>query len=171
MVSFGFTRAFTGIYVVLCLLGTFKQAASLKCYFCAGTGSKQCQDAGYFLEGFKDTNGKPLMLKNCTAPYNHSCIIEEYRAGGNAASHIRECSDGRTFAYPSNEALYRKLLAEAENPRNRSACIFNSIVQVCLTVCNTDFCNGPIPSVNAADTYTMHISWVLIIFIGNFLTR
>ncbi|KAK3581346.1 hypothetical protein CHS0354_016191 [Potamilus streckersoni] len=170
MVSYGIIRAFTEIYVVLCLFRPFEQASSLKCYFCAGTNSKSpCLDAGYFLDGIKDTDGKPQMLKNCTTPFDSTCIIEEYRAGGNIASHIRDCSDGSTFAYPSGEngTVYKKLLAEASLARNQTACIFNSIVQVCLTTCKTDYCNGPIPI--AAGTYTPPS--ILILFIGLFISQ
>ncbi|KAL3861587.1 hypothetical protein ACJMK2_007613 [Sinanodonta woodiana] len=170
MASYRNIRAITEIYVVLCLLGSFEQVASLMCYFCAGTSTKSsCLDAGYFIDGFKDTDGKPQMLKNCTAPYNTTCIIEEYKAGGNIASHIRDCSDGRTFAYPTTEPIYNRLRTEAMTPRNRSACIFNSIVQVCLTACSTDFCNGP--QYDAAGTCTPHVPYILILLIGTLLTQ
>ncbi|KAL3861588.1 hypothetical protein ACJMK2_007614 [Sinanodonta woodiana] len=144
MASYRNIRAITEIYMVLCLLGSFEQVTSLMCYFCAGSSSKSsCLDAGYFLDGFKNTDGNPHMFKNCTAPFNNLCIIQEYRAGGNIASHLRDCSDGLTFAFPVNETIYNKLRSEAMTPRNRTSCIFNSILQVCLTTCNTDFCNGP----------------------------
>ncbi|KAL3861590.1 hypothetical protein ACJMK2_007616 [Sinanodonta woodiana] len=170
MASYRTIRTITEIYVVLCLLGSFEQVASLICYNCAGTNLKsQCLDAGYFLDGFKDTDGNPQMFKNCTAPFNTSCYIEEYRIDGSLKSHIRDCSDGMTYAYPVNDTKYARLRWEAKTLRNQTECIFTGTVQVCLTACSTDFCNGP--QYDAAGTYGPHIPYILILLIGTLLSQ
>ncbi|KAL3861589.1 hypothetical protein ACJMK2_007615 [Sinanodonta woodiana] len=170
MTSYRNIRAITKIYVVLCLLGSFEQVASLMCYFCAGTGSKSlCPDAGYFLDGFKDTDGNSEMFKNCMAPFNNSCIIEEYRAGGDIVSYIRDCSDSPPYANPAKEPVYDTLRSEVNTPRNRTSCIFNNIDRVCLTICNTDFCNGP--HHEAPWRYQSQIQGILNTLIGTLLTQ
>lgn len=62
---------------------------------------------------------------------------------GNTISHIRDCSDGIHFSFIKDKktGTYKRLTDLI--PNNETACVWDGLHQVCLSQCNTDFCNGP----------------------------
>ncbi|KAH3849567.1 uncharacterized protein LOC127874276 [Dreissena polymorpha] len=118
----------------------------LRCYSCFATGGhNECEDYNTFKKAMSG-KGNPGVKKNCTEPFDNVCIIETFAILGATVSHIRDCSDGLKFSFTSslqnNRSAYDRLYRL--QPNNETACVWDGQNQVCLTKCNTDFCNGPV---------------------------
>lgn len=65
---------------------------------------------------------------------------------GNTVSHIRDCSDNNWFSFNSSisndRGAYDRLFQLTLN--NETACVWDGQHLVCLSKCDTDFCNGPV---------------------------
>ena len=66
------------------------------------------------------------------------------RAPGELKSFIRDCSDGSNFSFTEN-VKSAKLSQIA--PDNFTTCIYliSANVHICVTLCEKDFCNAPLP--------------------------
>ncbi|WAR15319.1 hypothetical protein MAR_005424 [Mya arenaria] len=135
-------RMFLGLLIVICSVGI---SEGLMCYFCGATGGHSiCEDPYTYIRA-KRGKGDPTTLKNCTYPYDEICVVERFSSLGSTVSEIRDCSDGRHFSYTSNLQYNRSAYERLEKlmPNNETACVWDGLHQVCLTKCDTDFCNGP----------------------------
>ncbi|XP_052821385.1 uncharacterized protein LOC128246894 isoform X2 [Mya arenaria] len=117
----------------------------LMCYFCGDTGDhNNCENPSTYILA-RQGKGKPTTQKNCTSPYGEMCVIEIFSSVGSIVSEIRDCSDGYHFSYTLTEAFNRSAYERLEKlvPNNETACVWDGLHQVCLTKCDTDYCNGP----------------------------
>lgn len=145
-------RVFTLVYIISGYFAYFTTAQNdanetegLRCYACASTGgNNKCEDFNTYKIAM-DGKGNEKVKKTCTPPYNKTCIMETYEILGNTVSHIRGCSDNEHFSFSSslqsNRSAYKRL--EDLQPNNETACVWDGQHLVCLTKCNTNFCNGP----------------------------
>ncbi|KAL4221466.1 hypothetical protein ACF0H5_019724 [Mactra antiquata] len=130
-----------------------KDSNGLKCYACYGIGpNNECEDYENYRAAREDdeTDG-PVKLKDCSAPFNVSCMIETFKNDKGDIVHIRDCSDDKTFDFTeilTNASTYRRLLELEDN--NETACAWDNEQLVCLSKCapqsvndTADFCNGP----------------------------
>lgn len=93
-----------------------------------------------------DYNSKFTYLKNCVNAWGEYCLIENIREAGTGQlfSFIRGCTDGKIFSL--TDFPNRTIVSD-----NQTTCAFrpgSGKVVVCLTMCKTDFCNGPLPDMN-----------------------
>ncbi|WAR14360.1 hypothetical protein MAR_004465 [Mya arenaria] len=146
------------LFVFMVTVGSVEMnetATNLQCYSCFGTGgNNECEQFKTYKEAMDDNKSYSHYLKNCTPPYNQSCIIETFSVLGQTVSHIRDCSDGRFFSF--NQTLQNQRnaytrLHELDNS-NETACVWDGQHLVCLSKCDGDFCNGPVleRKINAA---------------------
>ncbi|XP_067658710.1 uncharacterized protein [Haliotis asinina] len=138
----------------------YTKGASLACYQCADSGGADvdCQDASALLnitkpekkEGEEETDEpdyvrKNKYYKNCDDLNQTMCMIERHVSQGAVKSYIRDCSDGKTFSFsvPGEEFKYPRL--ENLPPNNETTCTYDvtANMQVCITLCTGDICNGP----------------------------
>ncbi|XP_069118901.1 uncharacterized protein [Argopecten irradians] len=110
-----------------------ERADSLRCYACADSGN--CETSYSVLIHDRDKGG--VLNRNCTAPSQHYCMIESIKKEDRDVSFIRDCSDGHTFSYTDIPRLKTVL------PNNQSTCAYYQAYVICVSVCRTDFCNGP----------------------------
>ncbi|KAL4221036.1 hypothetical protein ACF0H5_019298 [Mactra antiquata] len=122
-------------------------STGLKCYFCADTGvDNRCEDFDTYKIAM-DNEGNHDVKKVCEYPFNVSCAIENYQTvGGSTAAHIRDCSDGSSFAFQhfKNNETYNKLIEATASKNNITSCVWDGNNLVCLSQCATNYCNGPI---------------------------
>ncbi|CAI9741259.1 Hypothetical predicted protein [Octopus vulgaris] len=129
--------------IPLCLLISVLRVTSLQCFHCSSSAPGSKCETGV-KEFAKYNNSK--FAQNCS-DYSFKgkvfCAIETKHVNGKSSYLIRECSDGNTKNFES----FRKL--RYLNPeKNTTLCTFiNGIF--CLTICETDFCNGPQSEVKA----------------------
>ncbi|KAK6176486.1 hypothetical protein SNE40_014766 [Patella caerulea] len=130
---------------------------TLLCYQCASGNPDggNCQnDMNGMIESAKGDPEKDITpedgryTKNCTtsSTVNHTlgyCVIETFKSAGLGKSFIRDCSDGVVFSYTGNINDLKKL--DNVRPDNETTCTYRltSNMHVCVTLCTTDFCNGP----------------------------
>ncbi|XP_052819499.1 uncharacterized protein LOC128245401 [Mya arenaria] len=124
-----------------------ENATNLQCYACFATGGdNECEQFKTYKKAMDGIKSYSHYLKNCTPPYNQSCIIETFSANGLTVSHIRDCSNGEFFSFNSAEEkkkpAYTRLYDLTNN--NETACVWDGEKQVCLSKCDSDFCNGPV---------------------------
>ncbi|WAR15331.1 hypothetical protein MAR_005436 [Mya arenaria] len=85
----------------------------------------------------------PIQFKTCVAPYNVTCIIMTYSTVNGQSAHQRDCSDDKTFGLDPTK-WQRYLPITKDVPRdNITKCAWDDTDQVCLSRCDTEFCNGP----------------------------
>ncbi|KAL4221035.1 hypothetical protein ACF0H5_019297 [Mactra antiquata] len=123
-------------------------STGLKCYFCADTGvDNRCEDFDTYKIAM-DNEGNHDIKKVCEYPFNVSCAIETYQTvSGGTAAHIRDCSDGSSFAFTSFDlsvkGAYDKLINATESKNNITSCVWDGNNLICLSQCATNYCNGP----------------------------
>ncbi|XP_071109260.1 uncharacterized protein [Haliotis cracherodii] len=131
--------------------------SSLTCYQCAdsGGGDVDCGDSSALLnlpksEKVVEDEDEPeedvrinKYHKNCAAFMQHVCMIETHMSQGNVRSYIRDCSDGNTFSFKVDKYP----LLQNRPPNNETTCSYDvqPNMQICITLCNSDLCNGPQP--------------------------
>ncbi|XP_076451504.1 uncharacterized protein LOC143287412 [Babylonia areolata] len=93
-------------------------------------------------------NGSRYYYKECPGgsfgPLQNFCVIEEFIVGGARKSFIRDCSDGKNFSFTGT---VKNAKLENVAPDNFTTCIYliSANAHVCLSLCQGDFCNGPLP--------------------------
>ncbi|KAL3862738.1 hypothetical protein ACJMK2_008691 [Sinanodonta woodiana] len=129
---------FLGICISLCY------SDGLICYQCADSTSDPkkavCQNYKRLKKDRINAEKDGKMgryFKNCT-DYNETfCVIELIMSRGDTFSYIRDCSDGKTFSIELN--AFKNLAAD-----NQTTCSYRGDGYLaCVTLCNTDMCNGP----------------------------
>ncbi|KAK6176683.1 hypothetical protein SNE40_014935 [Patella caerulea] len=127
-----------------------QEVDSLHCYQCADSeNGGGCKDDIQSLIDIRKTfeNGSVVSeqtdpdIKDCSqfSEWN-VCLIEEIKTRGEMLSYIRDCSDGLTFSFDSDEAR----LLRGLKPNNQTTCAYQKQgYQICVSICNTDLCNGP----------------------------
>ncbi|XP_029651581.1 uncharacterized protein LOC115224798 [Octopus sinensis] len=127
--------------IPLCLLISVLRVTSLQCFHCSSSAPGSKCETG--VKEFAKYNSSKF-AQNCS-DYSFQgkafCAIETRFINGKSSYLIRECSDGNTFTFDKNYDTFHKL--RYLNPeKNTTLCtFFNGIL--CLTICETDFCNGP----------------------------
>ncbi|KAL4226952.1 hypothetical protein ACF0H5_014929 [Mactra antiquata] len=122
-------------------------STGLKCYFCVDTGvNNGCEDFDTYKIAM-DNKGNHDIKKVCEYPYNVSCAIENYQTvSGGAAAHIRDCSDGVSFAFTtfdlSVKGAYDKLTDATASRNNIKSCVWDGNNLICLSQCDSNYCNG-----------------------------
>ncbi|XP_076452083.1 uncharacterized protein LOC143287729 [Babylonia areolata] len=99
-------------------------------------------------------NGSRSYYKECPdgslGASQNFCVIEAFYQAGDLKSFIRDCSDGQNFSF-TGEVKSPKL--ENLAPDNFTTCVYlisrNS--HLCLTLCQGDFCNAPLPANETSD--------------------
>lgn len=103
------------------------------------------------------TTGRPLF------PF---CKIERVHALGNLNAYIRDCSNGSDFSADLN--LPRLSMSKGYlRADNQSTCGYSNqhLANMCVQICDTDFCNGPFAGQNflsASRTWTSVLTVVAI---------
>ncbi|ESP03531.1 hypothetical protein LOTGIDRAFT_237645 [Lottia gigantea] len=165
-----FIKSKIGLCILILFLGFLPFVESILCYQCAD-GSKTGGDCKNDLKGLvksslgdEDKDIEPIdgvFSKNCStsSTLNNSldfCVIETFMSAGDSKSFLRDCSDGRTFSYSGELKGLDKL--EQIEADNETTCIYRMTnnIHICITLCTTDFCNGPQPNetVNCTDNAT-----------------
>lgn len=149
-------------------------SSGLRCYFCAATGGGNiCEDFNTYKVAM-DGTGNAYVKKDCTYPYNETCFIESFAVNGFTTSHIRDCGDGRHFSFSSNLQANRSAYRRLENLAkiNETACVWDGQHLVCLTLCTTNFCNGPqLHEVSGAVLFRLSTCLLISILIANMYQR
>ncbi|XP_063409547.1 uncharacterized protein LOC134692867 isoform X2 [Mytilus trossulus] len=89
----------------------------------------------------KDTNTKKYQyLKNCQNSNYDRCVIERIEEQGQVHAYIRDCHNSA-----NNYSFYDPKFSDLDPARNHTSCIYDAFSKrlACVTVCETDFCNGP----------------------------
>ncbi|XP_045161260.2 uncharacterized protein LOC123526253 isoform X2 [Mercenaria mercenaria] len=165
-----------GLNVLIVAQNEHNQTGGLRCYSCASTGGNNyCEDYNTYKQAM-DGKGYEKVKKDCTPPYNVTCMIESFEVLGNTVSHIRGCSDGIHFSFSSNLQANRSAYERLEKltTNNETACVWDGQNQVCLTKCDTNFCNGPqLEEVinNATVTKVSSLLMLLVIFASTIFQR
>ncbi|XP_060068545.1 uncharacterized protein LOC132548681 [Ylistrum balloti] len=136
-----------------------KDMDSLRCYACADSGN--CETSYDALIHNRDKGGN--LNRNCSAPNQHYCMIESIKKEDKDVSFIRDCSDGHTFSYNDIPRLKTVM------PNNQSTCAYYQAYVICISVCRTDFCNGPQEGISRAGgmnnawalTLTLLMCWII----------
>ncbi|XP_041378458.1 uncharacterized protein LOC121390658 [Gigantopelta aegis] len=138
-------------FSLLCLYLYTPESESIWCYQCGSVKDNQeCQtDLNKLKSHGSNREGK--YAKDCSRQFlnqNNSvqyyCLIETHRhTGGELLSFRRDCSDGVHFSYNIKNNSQRIRHLENLRPNNQSACATFEGEQICLRLCDTDFCNGP----------------------------
>ncbi|XP_048250166.1 uncharacterized protein LOC124121556 [Haliotis rufescens] len=143
---------------VVVLAVSVDYTSSLACYQCGDTGGADvdCMDASALLnitktekkEGEEEPDDsdyvpKNKYYKNCDAVNQTMCMIERHTSQGVVKSYIRDCSDGETFSFAKSK--YPRL--ENLPANNETTCTYDvgPNIQICVTLCTGDICNGPQP--------------------------
>ncbi|XP_060590594.1 uncharacterized protein LOC132745661 [Ruditapes philippinarum] len=145
-------RVFVIVYIIYGYFAYFtfaqngtNETEGLRCYYCASTGgNNKCEDFDTYKKAMEG-KGNERVKKTCTPPYNKTCIMETYEILGNTVSHIRGCSDNEHFSFLSSLSYNRSAYQRLEDLKinNETACVWDGQHLVCLTKCDTNFCNGP----------------------------
>ncbi|XP_063410744.1 uncharacterized protein LOC134693768 [Mytilus trossulus] len=79
-------------------------------------------------------------LKNCENTEYNRCVIERIEEQGQVHAYIRDCHNRA-----NNYSFYDPKFLDLDPARNHSSCIYDAFSKrvACVTVCDTDFCNGP----------------------------
>ncbi|XP_033763157.1 uncharacterized protein LOC117344505 [Pecten maximus] len=147
----------SGAALLFCLMLYYltKTTDSLRCYACADSGSCESSYSGLIHD--RDKGG--VYNRNCSARNQHYCMIESIKKEDRDVSFIRDCSDGHTFSYNDIPRLKTVL------PNNQSKCAYYQAYVICISVCRTDFCNGPQEGISSGGTInTWSISLTLLLF-------
>ncbi|XP_045163642.2 uncharacterized protein LOC123527964 [Mercenaria mercenaria] len=152
-----------GLNVLIAAQKEQNQTGGLRCYACASTGGNNyCEDFNTYKQAMDGKNYEEVK-KDCVFPYNVTCMIERYELLGNTVSHIRDCSDGIHFSFSgnkTNKSTYTRLASLKSN--NETACVWDGLDLVCLTKCDTNFCNGPVLE-EVSDAAVIKLSSVLML--------
>ncbi|KAL8622671.1 hypothetical protein ACOMHN_009305 [Nucella lapillus] len=95
------------------------------------------------------SNGSRTYYKECPdgkyGVEQNYCVIEVFYRGGQLASVIRDCSDGSNFSFTGDANVDSPKLGQIL-PDNFTTCVYRMIsnAHICLTLCQDDFCNGPL---------------------------
>uniref|UniRef100_A0A0L8G5W9 Protein quiver n=1 Tax=Octopus bimaculoides TaxID=37653 RepID=A0A0L8G5W9_OCTBM len=127
--------------IPLCLLISVLSVTSLQCFQCSSSAPGSKCETG--VKEFAKYNHSKF-AQNCS-DFNFKgkvfCAIETEYINSKSSYLIRECSDGETFTFNRNLDNFQKL--KYLNPeKNTTLCTYRNGI-LCLTTCETDFCNGP----------------------------
>ncbi|CAC5399561.1 unnamed protein product [Mytilus coruscus] len=141
----------------ICIIERIEEQDTLWCYQCgdsSSTGSCITDTAGMeaeYIEFNKTDHTKQdqttsegtktkqyQYLKNCEN-YDR-CVIERIEEQGLLHAYIRDCHNSA-----NNYSFYDPKFLDLDPARNHTSCIYDAFSKrvACVTVCETDFCNGP----------------------------
>ncbi|PVD36611.1 hypothetical protein C0Q70_03596 [Pomacea canaliculata] len=102
-------------------------------------------------------------IVNCGVWFEY-CMIQEIFLGAKngSSSFSRDCSDGKQFSFD-----VKNIQKEYSSIDNRTRCWFDAHLkgQVCLSLCQGDFCNGPVYPTASSASQTFSKSCVLALLI------
>ncbi|VDI56525.1 Hypothetical predicted protein [Mytilus galloprovincialis] len=104
-------------------------------------------------DGTKTKKNDYQYLKNCENTGYDRCVIERIEEQGQVHAYIRDCHNSA-----NNYSFYDPKFLDLDPARNHSSCIYDAFSKrvACVTVCETDFCNGPqIASGNSCRAQTL----------------
>ncbi|XP_041377541.1 ly6/PLAUR domain-containing protein 1-like [Gigantopelta aegis] len=135
----GLSTTLFSVFVVVgfCVL-QIDWASGFVCYQCSDTGgNSDCRDYKALVKAAL-TNGS--LIRNCTNDLY--CMTEKYVKQGVDYSFIRGCSNNTADDFSFGKTGRLKML----KPDNVTICTFDvkSMGQECVSLCNSNFCNGPI---------------------------
>ncbi|XP_045162329.2 uncharacterized protein LOC123527111 [Mercenaria mercenaria] len=148
-----------GAILVMCI----SQCAGIRCFQCSDSGDDENADC---LRGVRGLSGQRAdferqnttktskfpHLKECShyfdrvtgRPLYQFCKIEMIYSAGSLNAYIRDCSNGEDFSADLNltRLSYQKNYLR---PDNQSTCGYSHrhLANICVQLCDTDFCNGP----------------------------
>lgn len=148
---------------------TTTTAKDLVCYGCTDTqrgGDCQSNSKGMLQEAqahmAKTTAQQNVQsgtnyVKRCNYDNFTYCVIETIENRGEVHSYIRDCSDGRSFSEDSSKLKLTK-------PDNQTTCAYTlQGYLICVKLCQTSFCNGPIAQISSACPLTCTLFFYVLL--------
>lgn len=148
---------------------TTTTAKDLVCYGCTDTqrgGDCQSNSKGMLQEAqahmAKTTAQQNVQsgtnyVKRCNYDNYTYCVIETIENRGEVHSYIRDCSDGRSFSEDSSKLKLTK-------PDNQTTCAYTlQGYLICVKLCQTSFCNGPIAQISSACPLTCTLFFYVLL--------
>lgn len=126
------------LLIFVALLTDLPISNGISCYVCEKTTSEKTCISGERLVHDRLKGGR--FVRNCTS--DNYCLIEAIiNAGGAYVSYMRSCTDG---FYTGQKV---EMLAKRVKPDNLTECAYDLLsgFVFCVTLCHTDYCNGPRP--------------------------
>ncbi|GAB1602192.1 uncharacterized protein LOC115224789 isoform X1, partial [Argonauta hians] len=116
-------------------------STGLSCYSCSGSMpfSKCESDRKEFRRGLDSKYAVNCTeYSNMKTPY---CAIESYMRNGEVYAIIRDCNT-RDYSVNTKHNKY-KILGYLNPRNNKTLCTVTGWSAMCITLCDTDMCNGP----------------------------
>lgn len=154
---------FLSFYLVSC-------SHALYCYQCGdGSPNGPCQkDLDIMIKdhamhwknnGTNHTSSEYTYRKQCPESEN-TCVIERVEVNGVVVAYIRDCSDGINFSI--NASRFQNFPQD----KNITTCSYvEGKFFTCLSMCNTDLCNGPQAAPNTSSCSKTVPFWTMVFFV------
>ncbi|XP_069117822.1 uncharacterized protein [Argopecten irradians] len=142
---------FEFIWLQFLLLGFFRSTESLVCYQCSDSASgEDCQinyegmEKEFTLLKIPSNSSQAVIepfLEYTQKCSQNFCILQKITQSGDTVGFIRGCSSGKD-TLPRASYITKE---EDIKPDNKTTCGISEsgTMIVCVTFCQTDFCNGP----------------------------